>query len=471
MHAVGSRRELFVDYLLIDRLDGARLKLHEPKPGGVAITYGSSKGDVDSHRSFYTTVLKDGDTYRMYYRGRGYERTARGFASLTCYAESKDGVHWTKPALGLVEVDGSRHNNVILGTGWQLCPFLDTRPGVSTDERYKGNARHEEGLKGYVSADGIHWAESTGEVMVPNALSNHFDSQNAMFWSEAEERYILYARHKVEGKRAAARATSSDFAAWTEPTLMSYSDTGTTTPSEHLYTNQTHPYFRAPHVYVSLPGRIFFDRRTLSPEELEYAEREMDSKGGNPLDCSDGVLLTSRAGTTRYDFTFMESFVRPGIGASNWTSRNNYPALGVVQTGPSEMSLYVQRDYGQRTAHLERLTLRLDGFSSLNAPYVGGEMTTKPFTFAGDELEINYATSAAGSIRVELQDEAGAPISGYTAKDCRELIGDEIERVIAWEGRSSIGALAGKAVRLRFTMRDADIYSFRFRPGPARVGA
>ena len=54
------------------------------------------------------------------------------------------------------------------------------------------------------------------------------------------------------------------------------------------------------------------------------------------------------------------------------------------------MSLYVNRDYGQRNAYLERMTLRLDGFSSLNAPYAGGEMTTKPFTFEGDELEINY---------------------------------------------------------------------------------
>ena len=129
------------------------------------------------------------------------------------------------------------------------------------------------------------------------------------------------------------------------------------------------------------------------------------------------------------------------------------------------MSLYVNRDYGQRNAYLERMTLRLDGFSSLNAPYAGGEMTTKPFTFAGDELEINYATSAGGSIRVELQDEAGLPILGYAAADCNELIGDEIERVVAWQGRSAVGSLAGNTVRLRYVMKDADVYSFRFRGG------
>ena len=129
------------------------------------------------------------------------------------------------------------------------------------------------------------------------------------------------------------------------------------------------------------------------------------------------------------------------------------------------MSLYVNRDYGQRNAYLERMTLRLDGFSSLNAPYAGGEMTTKPFTFAGDELEINYATSAGGSILVELQDEAGLPIPGYAAADCNELIGDEIERVVAWQGRSAVGSLAGNTVRLRYVLKDADVYSFRFRGG------
>ncbi len=74
---IGSRRELFIDNLLIDRLDGASLKLQTPRPGGVAVRFGAAEGDVDSPRSGYTTVLKDGDTYRLYYRGRGYERTPR----------------------------------------------------------------------------------------------------------------------------------------------------------------------------------------------------------------------------------------------------------------------------------------------------------------------------------------------------------------------------------------------------------
>ena len=180
-------------------------------------------------------------------------------------------------------------------------------------------------------------------------------------------------------------------------------------------------------------------------------------------DHSDGVLLTTRAGSTVYDFTFRESFVRPGIGVNNWTTRTNYPACGIVPTGDGEMSFYVQRNYGQKgTAYLERMTLRLDGFASLNAPYQGGEMVTKPLRFKGNRLEINYATSAAGGIRIEMQDPKGQPIPGFTLEDCPEIIGDQIERTVTWKGGSDLSSLSGKAVRMRVVLKDADLYSIRF---------
>ena len=109
------------------------------------------------------------------------------------------------------------------------------------------------------------------------------------------------------------------------------------------------------------------------------------------------------------------------------------------------MSFYVQRNYGQRkTAYLERMTLRLDGFASLNAPYQGGEMVTKPLRFKGSRLEINYATSAAGGIRIEMQDSKGQPIPGFTLDECPEIIGDQIERTVAWKGGSDLSSLSGK---------------------------
>ena len=456
---IGSQRELFVDHYLIDRLDGTSLQLHPPQPAGVAIRYDQPWED---RLAFYTTVLKDENIYRMYYRGSLMGQRPHP----TCYAESGDGVHWTKPDLGLVEINGSTQNNAILRHNGQFCVFVDTRPGIPEAERYKANARDQQqpsSLVGYTSADGIRWTKLRDEPIVPMALENNFDSQNVMFWSEVEGCYVLYARHMVSDARirSTARATSTDFLNWTEQTPMTFSDTGSATPSQHLYTNQTHPYFRAPHIYISLPGRIYFNRSALT--EAQSAAVCPDPVSGGGIDISDGVLLTTRAGTTHYDFTFKESFVRPGIGYNNWTSRTNYPALGVVQTGPTEMSLYVQRDYDQQTAHLDRMTLRIDGFASVNAPYTGGEMVTKPFRFSGKELEINYATSAAGSLRIEVQEANGVPVTGYALDECPEIIGDELERSVCWEGGGDVSKLAGTPIRLRFVMKDADLFSLRFR--------
>ena len=354
---IGSRRELFVDRLLVDRLEGARLKLQEPRSGGVAVQYDTAvEGYPDHPSSFYTTVFEDGGVYRMYYRGGSDSER-----SLTCYAESADGIVWRKPDLGIFEVDGSANHNVIgFVQAPQFCAFKDTRPDVPDSERYKANALRTTradnvGLFAYVSADGVHWSKLREELIVPNVMRNHFDSQNVMFWSEVEQQYVLYARHMVGGKRATARATSENFLDWSEPTLMTYSDTGSTTPSEHLYTNQTNPYFRAPHIYVAMPGRILFGRRTLPPEERRRSKEAVDPEAGVPEDCSDGVLLTTRAGTATYDFTFRESFVRPGIGRSNWTTRNNYP-------GPGRRSDWAGRDVLLRPAPLrsDRLPSRAD---------------------------------------------------------------------------------------------------------------
>ena len=127
------------------------------------------------------------------------------------------------------------------------------------------------------------------------------------------------------------------------------------------------------------------------------------------------------------------------------------------------MSFYVQRNYGQKdTAYLERMTLRLDGFASLNAPYQGGEMVTKPLRFKGSRLEINYSTSAAGGIRIEMQDPKGQPIPGFTLDECPEIIGDQIERTVSWKGGSDLSSLSGKPVRMRVVLKDADLYSIRF---------
>ena len=230
------------------------------------------------------------------------------------------------------------------------------------------------------------------------------------------------------------------------------------TPLEHLYTNATQPYFRASHIYIAMPKRFFPDKAAFS-EEIAKALVE------NPnyrIASSDAVLMTSRGGN-RYDRTFMEAFIRPGSTAQDWIARDNTPALGVVPGNDREMFIYRMSHYAQPTAHITRYSIRLDGFISVHASFNGGEVITKPFIFKGTELEINFATSAAGGFLVEIENADGQPVSGYSQDECPEFIGDEIEHVVQWKNGSDVGQLAGKPIRLRFVMKDADLYSFRFK--------
>jgi hypothetical protein len=282
-----------------------------------------------------------------------------------------------------------------------------------------------------------------------------FDSQNVAFWSEVEQQYVCYFRVFVEGVRWIARTTSADFLHWSPPEQMTFDDR----PPQHLYTNQTLAYFRAPHIYLGFPTRFFPGRRALTDRQIAELQTPSEWNYGN--DCAD-IVLTSTRGGSHLDRTLMEAFIRPGLEPRNWTSRANYAAHGLVASGPTELSLYVSHNLGYPTAHLRRYTLRTDGFASVNAPYEGGEMVTHPCTFAGRELTINFSTSAAGSMRVELQDASGEPLPGYAAADCDELIGDQIERTVHWRGKSDLNALAGRPIRLRFLLQDADLYSLKF---------
>jgi hypothetical protein len=158
----------------------------------------------------------------------------------------------------------------------------------------------------------------------------------------------------------------------------------------------------------------------------------------------------------------MDAILRPGVGMENWVSRSNYPSLNLFQTGPATMSFLVNRNYGQPTAYLRRYDLRLDGFASAHAGYAGGQLTTRPFLFEGSKLELNYSTSAAGFVKVELLDQAGMPVPGFTLAEAHELVGDEIGRTYNWKKGMDVSALRGKPVSVRFHLKDADLYSYRF---------
>jgi hypothetical protein len=249
--------------------------------------------------------------------------------------------------------------------------------------------------------------------------------------------------------RAIVLCTSTDFVNWSRQQWLVYDEN---LPIEHHYTNAVTPYFRAPNIYVGFPMRYVPDRSVIPG----WSKTDFPRSVG----CSDAVFMSSRDGL--HWNRGVAAFVRPGLDPQNWTDRNMMIAPGVVQTGPGEMSLYYVAHYGHEDCHLRRLRLRLDGFFAVHAGHPGGELVTRPLVFSGRQLVINYSTSAIGDVRVEIQDADGWPIPGHTLDDSHEIVGDQIAQAVSWRGGSDVSALAGKPVRLRFVMKDADLYSLRF---------
>ena len=469
---IGSRLELFVDDYLIEDLKGLDLKVHRPREGERVLHFDQPwEGNIP----YFINIYPDGDIYRMNYRGRSDpdyviqqelepgEKVMPTHEEAACYAESRDGIHWVRTSLEQVEFQGSRDNNILdLKGASRFVPFKDPNPQAPAESRYKAVAYTKRGEKpGLVplhSHDGLHWEWMSPEAVITDG---YFDSQNIAFWDGERGRYVALYRDFKSGIRTLKYATSKDFLKWSTGQWVEYGDA----PQEHLYTNATVPYFRAPHLFLAFPNRFSPWRIPMHLQPGPIGKQE--KAGPNRTGLSDAVFMSSRDGLHWY--RFMEAFIRPGRDRRNWIHRNNIVGRGIVPTGPDELSLYVIRHYTYPTAHLLRVSVRTDGFASLHAGYPGGEMVTRPLTFHGSELILNYSTSATGSIQLEVQDADGHPIPGFSLQDCIPIWGDEIEGRARWRHPTNqtdqhpLKRLAGAPVRLRFVMKDADLYSLRFR--------
>lgn len=437
--AIGSRLELFADDYVIDRLEGeASLHLHRPAPQEVVLV---TDKPWEGNTSAYYTIFRDGDLYRAYYRGSHWDEVAKKAThpEVVCYAESKDGIHWTKPNLGLFEFDGSKQNNIVwdgIGTHC-FAAFKDTHPDCTADARYKGIARGrptgKKGLYVFKSPDGIHWTRIKDEPVITNG---YFDSQNLAFWDAHAGTYREYHRTFVDGVRAIMTGTSSDYVNWTEPVLLNYGDA----PNQHLYTNAVQPYDRAPHILLGFPTRYL-------PAEGQRVEPTF-------MASHDGLNFKR----------WLDPVIPEDAPEDRDGNRSNYMTWGLVQLpgNEKEYSVYAtEAYYTGPDSRVRRFTYRVDGFVSLRGTGQGGSLVTKPLVFEGDELQLNVATQDGGSVRVELQNTAGKPLDGFALSDCQPLQGDSIEQAVVWSG-GKLSSLAGKPVRVRFEVNNADIYSFKF---------
>ncbi|MGH7957132.1 MAG: hypothetical protein ACREH8_08980, partial [Opitutaceae bacterium] len=388
---------------------------------------------------------------------------------------------------------GSTANNIVLANGKvgnldflvsEIAVFKDQNPACPDDARYKlttlGLNRKvpdlQRGLLMFKSADGLRWTPMSDKQVITNA---RLDCQNVAFWDATRGEYRAYYRYvtltaeevdRSDGNllgRGIKTATSKDFLNWSEGVPLEYPGR----PPVQLYSNQIQPYYRAPHLFVGFPMRYLqrdgSDSLRALPDPENRKVRAGDvARYGSAL--TDTLLMTSRDGLSFQRWE--EAFLRPGIERpGTWNYAQQCMAWQLVETrsalegAPNELSLYAVEDFwtGKGSA-LRRYTLRLDGFVSVNAPMSGGELVTKPLTFRGSKLALNFSTSAAGDVQVELQDGAGKALPGFALEDCQTVFGDSVERTVTWKNGGDVSAVAGKPVRLRFVLKDADLYALRF---------
>ncbi len=470
---IGSRLELFTDSHLIESIQrDARRQLHQPIPREISLTMDKP---WEGNAVNYMTAFRDGDVYRLYYRGADVVYKQDGYTEshreVTCYAESKDGIHWTRPNLGLFEFNGSKANNIVWdGVGrHNFTPFRDPNPAAPANARYKAigfgekTADKPAGLYVFRSPDAIHWSLITDKPVITNGK---FDSQNLAFWDSERGEYREYHRGSLRG-RDIMTGVSKDFVTWTEPVFLEYSPGRVS----ELYTNQIIPYYRAPHLFLGFPTRYIDRGWTKSAEALprpEYRKLRGAKSRREGTAVTDGMFMSGR---DRLHFeVWPESFIRPGLRKTDmWFYGDAYQNWGLVETksaiadAPDEISIYVTENTMQeRTAYLRRYTIRVDGFVSLNAPLSGGEVLTKPVRFRGRRLLLNYSTSAAGTIRVQLEDPSGHAYEGFSFAGSAELYGDSLSQQVEWKSGGDVSALADKPVRVRIELRDADLYSLKF---------
>ena len=477
-------KELLWDLSIADRYSGIHKQTHAPIRKGSALDCAE---EWEGEHCCYGQIIFDGEKYRLYYRGCGANggvwQKQNGEHGVWCVAYSYDGKTFIKPDLELFEYNGSRHNNIIMkwdgGFIDNFSVFLDTNPDCPPDKKYKALSGYtynweanDVALKLFTSPDGIHFTYD-GDIL---RGCGKFDSLNICFWDADIGKYRLYMRdyHQLDPAKALdcefethvrdiQLTFSEDFVNWTKPTPLSY---GSDPYEFQLYTNNVFKY-GSTDIFLAMPTR--YVDRSVDKENYKYLP---DIRGFRPMliekygrsgtAITETMLMTSRDGIN-FERT-PEAFYTPGIeNGENWVYGDGYFVYGMIETEsdfvgePDELSLYVCKGYRARPVNFERYTLRKDGFFSWRADFSGGEAVTKPFSFEGDELRINFSTSALGYVRIEILDENGKSIEGY---DSGRLFGNSTDRPCDFE--KPLSDLANIPIRFRISMRDADLYSFKF---------
>ncbi|MFC1607673.1 hypothetical protein ACFL47_06835 [Candidatus Latescibacterota bacterium] len=509
---IGSHKQLFIDFSLIESCKNIELTMNPPVKRGKVLP--ADKLWENYRMGSYGEVFEDDGLYRMWYESSYKQSDPAGSdpktGSVTCYAESSDGLNWIKPVLGTHEFSGSSANNIVFDFVHHGAVFKD--PSAPPSQRYKTAIYRYDHEMVYndaaFSPDGLRdW------TVVESRMNYLTDSQNMAFFDDQLGKYVFYFRGWTHNlMRTVVRFEADDFLApWpvkkpTEQSLYKHdvrypaisneapvvmkTDGRDPDPTDY-YNPSVVKYPEAPDVYLAFPSMFFhfpdppmgmelteddfifspglkppythIPRHYDAPATPEMQRRGVETRNSGFLDIR---LLTSHDGKV-WNRDFRSAYVSLGT-EDEPDAASMYMFVGMIIRDGKIYQYYTGNRswHGGRLEHDGEIMLleqRLDGFVSADAAYEGGEMVTKPFVFDGTELHLNINTSAIGSAAVGILDGDGNVIEGYDITDCDVIRGNYIDRTVKWHDESDISALSGKTVRLRIMMRDSKLFSLRFK--------
>ena len=464
---IGTRKQLFIDDYVVDRVDGVQRTLNQPTKyvgNPVMIPLYPWEGRIE----LYGTVMRDPESgrFRIWYLGQGgmgvpsmssgqpysiHGHDPKNLHFSICYATSNDGIFWERPNLGLVEYQGSKDNNIALMNAAGANVFEDARE-TDPARRYKslffelhgpdGTPNMGDGVSVAFSPDGVKWTKYEQNPVITRSS----DSHTLFGWDDLHGKYVSYCRPSVrEGNkiRRIGRAVSDDFVNWTVPEDVLVPDDDDP-PGMEFYGM---PVFKYEDLYI---GQLWAYQTPPEEPQIRFA-------GSIHVQ-----LAGSRDGRVWERLGERKPFIPNGPPGSidHWETMT---AQSPVVMG-DELWLYYcgtasEHGFTGRSGTICLAKLRLDGFVSVDAGDETGTVVTKPFLCEGDLLKIN-ASARNGMVGVAVLDESGTQHQGYSRQDCALFDGDAIKHQVTWREHSSLKELAGKTIRLKFYLRNANLYAF-----------
>ncbi len=465
-------RQLFVDEYLIESTDLERVAHQPEKVDFNPILKPETEAEMGSYGNPGASA-KDGGlwwdpdagVFKMWYEA--------GWLQNMAYAESKDGIHWTRPDLGFVP-----GTNIIVeditadsSTAW-IDMFTNNK-----DERYKMFLRSPNSIPGrseryttgwcMVSADGIHW-----DKRVPTGPCG---DRSTIFYNPFLGKWIYSIRNtgnvaKAKYGRCRYYLENEDFlagASWTKDDLHFWIGADSLDTPDPAIGDRPQLYNLSAVAYESI--MLALPQIHLGPSNKKCRELGIPkitelkvaySRDGYHWDRRDReTFIRAERKEGYWDRGYVQSVggICNIVGDELWF---HYIGFSGKPQQNSDVYEFNGMHYGGSTG---MAVLRRDGFVSMEASGRSGELTTRKLRFAGKYLFVN-ANCPEGSLRVEVLDEDGKPIKGYTAVDCNAVRADKTLVRVSWKKNATLKKLAGRPVRLRFLLENGALYSFWVSP-------